>query len=140
MKMLLAVDGSPISSRAAKFVTKLAKEMAGPLEVILFNADPPLMQAVAIKIGLQAAAKYHAENGASAIKSARATLKRAHVAFVEKLVVGEPASAIAKMAKAERCDVIVMGSHGHTALQTLFVGSVTAKVIAQSDVPVVVAR
>ena len=140
MKILLAVDGSPISLRAAKFVAKLAKDMAEPPDVLLFNADPPLMQAVAIKLGLQAAARYHADNGAYAIKAARAALKRARVAFTEKLVVGEPAASIVKAAKAERCDLIVMGSQGHTALKTLFVGSVTAKVIAQGAVPVVVAR
>ena len=140
MKIMLAVDGSPISLRAVKFVAKLAKAMAEPPDVILFNADPPLMQAVAIKLGLQAAANYHAENGIHAIKAARAALKRAHVAFTEKLVVGEPAGSIVKASKAERCDLIVMGSHGHSAVQTLFVGSVTAKVIARGDVPVVVAR
>src|SRR5688572_30994231 len=113
MKILLAVDGSPISLRAAKFVAKLAKQLAEPPDVILFNADPPLMQAVAIKLGLQAAARYHAENGAYAVKAARAALKRAHVAFTEKLVVSDPAPSIVKTAKAERCDLVVMGSHGH---------------------------
>ena len=71
MKILLAVDGSPISLRAAKFVAKLAKEMAEPPDVILFSADPPLMQAVAIKLGMQAVARYHAENRAFAISGAR---------------------------------------------------------------------
>jgi nucleotide-binding universal stress UspA family protein len=140
MKILLAVDGSPISLQAVKFVAKLAKQLAKPPDVILFNADPPLMQAVAIKIGLQAAAKYHADNGAYAIKAARAALKRARIAFTEMLVVSEPAAAIVKTAKGERCELIVMGSHGRTALKTLLVGSVTAKVIAQGDIPVVVAR
>lgn len=77
MKILLAVDGSPISSRAVKFVTKLAKEMAEPPDVILFNADPPLMQAVAIKLGMQAVARYHAENRVLSRSAARAALKRA---------------------------------------------------------------
>src|SRR5688572_9901203 len=140
MKILLAVDGSAISLRAAKFVAKLSKQLAEPPTVILFNADPPLMQAVAIKLGLQAVTKYHADNGAYALKGARAALKRARSAFTEKLVIGEPAPSIIKSAKTERCDLIVMGSHGHTALNTLFVGSVTAKVIAQGDIPVVVAR
>jgi nucleotide-binding universal stress UspA family protein len=140
MKILLAVDGSQISLRAAKFVAKLAKQLAEPPDVILFNADPPLMQAVAIKLGLQAATKYHADNGVYAIKGARAVLKRAHVGFNEKLVVSEAAPGIIKVATTGRCDLIVMGSHGHGALKNLFVGSVTAKVIAQSNIPVVVAR
>jgi len=140
MKILLAVDGSPISLRAARLTAKLAAEFSESPTVILFNADPPLMQAVAIKLGLQAVTRYHAENGASAIKAARRALKRAHLSFTEKLVVADPAPAIITSAKSERCDLIVMGSKGHGALQTLFLGSVTSKVIAQCDTPVVVAR
>ena len=140
MKILLAVDGSPISLNAAKFVAKLAKQLAKPPVVILFNADPPLMQAVAAKLGTQAATKYHADNGEHAIKASRTVLRRARLAFTEKLVVGEPAPSIIKAAKAERCDLVAMGSHGHGAVKNLFVGSVAAKVIAQGAVPVVVAR
>ena len=140
MKILVAVDGSPISVRAAKVAAKIASGLAEPPELILFNADPPLLNAVAIKIGPEALKRYHAENGVYAIKAARAALGRAHVGFTEKLVVAEPAAAIIKTAKAERCDMIIMGSHGHTALKTLFLGSVTAKVIAQCDIPVLVAR
>lgn len=140
MKILLAVDGSPISLNAAKFVAKLAKQLAEPPVVILFNADPPLMQAVAAKLGTKASTKYHADNGEYAIKKSRTVLKRAQVAFTEKLAVGDPAPSIIKAAKAERCDLVAMGSHGHGAVKNLFVGSVAAKVIAQGEVPVVVAR
>ena len=140
MRILLAVDGSPISLRAARITAKLAAEFSESPSVILFNADPPLMQAVAIKLGIQAVTRYHAENGAYAIKAARGVLRRAHLSFVEKLTVGEPAPSIIKAAKSERCDLIVMGSKGHGALQTLFLGSVTSKVIAQCEIPVIVAR
>lgn len=140
MKILLAVDGSPISSRAARYLVKLASQLAVPPTVILFNADPPLLQSVAVKLGLEAVNRYHAENGAAAMKAARAVLNRAHLGYSEKLAVGEPVAAIIKFAKAERCDLIVMGSQGHTALKSLLLGSVTAKVIAQCDLPVMVAR
>jgi nucleotide-binding universal stress UspA family protein len=140
MKILLAVDGSPISTRAAGFAAKLASQCAQPPELILFHADPPLLQAVAVKLGLEAVKRYHEGNGDYATKAARARLKRARTAFTMKLVVGDPAPSIVKTARAERCDMIIMGSKGHSALQNLFLGSVTAKVIAECDIPVVVAR
>lgn len=140
MKILLAVDGSPISTRAARHAAKLVAQLATPAQLVLFNADPPMMQAVAVKIGLEAARRIHAENSQHAIRGARAALKRARVPFTETLAVGDPADAIVKAAKAARCDLIVMGTHGQGALQRLLLGSVASKVIAQADVPVTVVR
>jgi nucleotide-binding universal stress UspA family protein len=67
-------------------------------------------------------------------------LDGAHIAYRERIVVGEPGSIIARIAKAERRDLIVMGSHGHGALRALFLGSVVTKVLARSRVPVLVVR
>lgn len=140
MKILLAVDGSPISTRATKYAAKLVTRLAEPAELILLNADPPLLQAVAVKLGLLAVNRYHAENGQYAIRAARTALKRAQVPFIERLVVGEPAETIAKEARKERCDLIIMGSHGHGALQRILLGSVASKVLAHTDIPVTVVR
>ena len=140
MKILLAVDGSPISARAAKHAAKLVTQLADPAQLILFNADPPMLQAVAVKVGLETVQRHHAENGQHAIRAARTVLKRAHVEFSERLAVGEPAEAIVKAAKAERCDLIVMGTHGQGGLQRLLLGSVASKVIALTDLPVTVVR
>lgn len=140
MKILLAVDGSPVSTHATKFAIKLVRELAAPSELVLFHADPPLLQAAAIKLGVEAVQRYHAENNQFAIKSAQATLNRAKVTFTEKLVVAEPAEAIVKQAKKGRFDLIVMGTHGRGALKGLLLGSVAGKVIAHGTTPVTVVR
>ena len=140
MKILVAVDGSDIATRAARHAARLASQLVVPPELVLFNADPPLMQAVAVKLGVDQAHRYHAENGSYAIRAARAALKRAHVAFRELLVVGDPDAAIVREAKKGRYDLIVMGTHGRGALQGLLMGSVARKVLAQSPVPVMVVR
>lgn len=139
MKILLAVDGSEISTRAAKFAARLVQQMADA-EIVLFNADPPLLQAAAAKIGVDAAKRYHLENGQFAIKAARAALKRAKVDFTELLVVAEPAEAIIDQARKGRHELIVMGSHGRGALKGLLLGSIAGKVIANCDTPVTVVR
>lgn len=140
MKILLAVDGSAASTRAARETIRLFEYGAEPARITLFHADAPLMKAVAIELGPQAAAEYHASNSRYAMKGARAALRRAGVPFVEKAVVADPAPGIVREAKSGKYDLIVMGSHGRTALQSVLLGSVTTKVIAQTEIPVLVVR
>jgi len=140
MKVLLAVDGSPVSRRATQHAVRLARQLASPPELTLFYADTPLLQSVAIKLGAEAVRRYHEENGHAATRGARALLKRAQLDFAELQVVGEPAEAIVREAKRGRYALVVMGTHGRGALEGLLLGSVARKVIAQSPVPVTVVR
>ena len=140
MKILIAVDGSPVSKRAIQHAVRLARALADPPELVLFHADAPLMKAVAIEIGAEQVRRMHEENGRAATRDGRAALKRAHLPFAELLVVGEPAEAIAREARRGRYDLIVMGTHGRGALEGLLLGSVARKVLAQSTVPVTVVR
>ena len=57
MKILLAVDGSDISTRAVKHVVALAKALASPPTVVLANVDAPLLQRVAVTMGAQGVAR-----------------------------------------------------------------------------------
>lgn len=49
---------------------------------------------------------------------------------------GYPASVIVEEASAIGADIIVLGARSHGAVETLFVGSVAAKVVHKSDIPV----
>ena len=140
MKILLAVDGSEVGLAAVRQLVEFGKSLAEPPEVTLFYADPPLLRSVALNLGKDGVARYHAENAAYAMKKARTALKRARLPFRETYLVGEPAESIVKQAKASKADLIVVGTHGRGALKQLFVGSVALKVIALSPVPVLVAR
>jgi nucleotide-binding universal stress UspA family protein len=140
MKILLAVDGSETGLKAVRHVMALAKSLKAVPVITLMYADPPLEKAVALELGEEGVAKYHADNGENALKKARAALKRAGVAFTEHPLVGEPAATILKQAKSSRADLIVMGTHGRGALKSLIVGSVTQKVISTSSLPVTVVR
>jgi nucleotide-binding universal stress UspA family protein len=96
MKVLLAVDGSPVSRRATQHAVRLARQLASPPELALFYADAPLLQSVAIKLGAEAVRRYHEENGHAATRGARALLKRAHLDFAE--LVATTSSSWARMA------------------------------------------
>ena len=49
---------------------------------------------------------------------------------------GDPAGEILECSRMKRADVIVMPTQGHGRLRGLLIGSVTAKVLDQSDIPV----
>jgi nucleotide-binding universal stress UspA family protein len=51
---------------------------------------------------------------------------------------GSPATLILAQAKIEDADYIVMGSHGHTALYDLLVGSTTYQVLRRTSCPVLI--
>lgn len=140
MRILLAVDGSPVAARAARFVARLAPKLKEKPHVILLNADEPLLSRVAVELGVHGVAKYHADSGKFALKTAKTVLHRAGVAYDERLLVGNPAETIVKVAKSAKCDLVVMGSHGRSTFKSLFLGSVTIKVLAQCQVPVTIVR
>ena len=140
MKILVAVDGSPISTKAVKFAIKLTRELAKPAKLTLFYADYPLLKSAAAKLGPVNMQRYHDENIRFATKAARTALTRANVAFDEEHTVAPPAEAIVQTAKKGRFDLIIMGSRGQSALSGLLLGSVTSKVIANCEIPVTIAR
>jgi nucleotide-binding universal stress UspA family protein len=140
MRIAIAVDGSPASTRAVRYVASLCKRFTETPDVVVIHVDEPLLRSVAIELGTHGVDRYHADNGKFALKGAKAALTRAKIAFGEKLLVGDPARTIVKFLKASRCDHLAMGSHGHGAFKNLVIGSVATKILSQCDVPVTIVR
>jgi nucleotide-binding universal stress UspA family protein len=53
---------------------------------------------------------------------------------------GNAAETILEQSRISRCDMIVMGTHGHSALAEALVGGTVHRVIRHSRLPVMVAR
>ena len=137
MKVLLPVDGSASSTRAAKY---LVKHWPTDVSVTLVNVDAPLRESIAGRLDAGSIGRFHADNGKAAIKAAARVLGNAGHHFEEKLVVGDPAGEIVQLSNKGRFDLVVMGSHGRGLLKSLFLGSVVVKVLSNSRVPVLVVR
>lgn len=68
-------------------------------------------------------------------------MARDHGLDVERLVeTGKPAQTIVEVARENRIDHIVMGSHGRKGVSRLLLGSVAETVVRRSPAPVTVAR
>ena len=140
MKILVAVDGSDISMRAVRFVIALNRKLTKPARVTLMAVDPPPFPGVETRIGTKATRQMHEETLESMLKDARRSLSRAKLELNERAEIGEIADTILNVAKKERVDLLVLGSHGRGAVKGILLGSVSSKVIAQTEIPVTIVR
>jgi nucleotide-binding universal stress UspA family protein len=78
------------------------------------------------------------EEGEAALRAAedRATVDRVVTSISE----GPPSREIVEYARRERCDLVVMGTHGRGGLNRLLLGSVAERVVRSSEVPVLTVR
>lgn len=66
--------------------------------------------------------------------------KAGHVRVESLVLEGDPVNMILRAAEETHSDVIVMGTHGHTALARLLLGSVAEAVLHKAPCPVLTAR
>jgi nucleotide-binding universal stress UspA family protein len=143
-RLLVCTDGSPLAQRAAREGVKLAVALRARVIALLVTSpfEPPAGYAAS-----PLAAQIREHERASKAMAARclgAIARDAKELGVrcKTLHIGKypPASTIVETAALERCDLIVLGSHGHGALGQLFVGSVTTRVAAICSVPLLIVR
>ena len=140
MRIVVAVDGSPVSARVARHVVALAKAMRKPPEIVLLVVDIPLMPGVERKIGAAEVRKLRGTTFSDAMRPAREVFARAGVPWREDTVVGVPAEEIVKACARHEADLLVMGSRGQGAVRSALVGSVATKVVASARIPVTLVR
>ena len=86
---------------------------------------------------MEAATRVHARKQLNAL-AVRA--RKAGVRVKTLLLEGVPHERIARAAKGQRADLVVMGTHGRTGLARFFVGSVAERVVASAPCPVMTVR
>jgi len=137
MKILIAIDGSKNSLRALKYGIKLAAKLSEPTTFVLVNAhDDMALRGASQFVGKDAVKAYLDDLSNSELAEAVALATKAGVSFETRLVRGQVAQAIVKAADDRKCDLIVLGSKGRSALRDLLIGSVAQRVVALADVPV----
>jgi nucleotide-binding universal stress UspA family protein len=140
MKTILApIDFSPASAAVIAQATSLAQAVQGRL-VLLSVVQPPI-----ITSDYGPLVENIAEIIAAAERSAAERLEKVrvqvgpNVAGIEtELAGGAPVQAIVEAATRFQADFIVMGSHGHTALYDLVIGSTTHGVLKRAKCPVLI--
>lgn len=141
--ILLATDGSPASENAARMAVGLARAHGARLTVLyVVDPYPYLGVGEANPMGFQAYMSAAMTHAAQAHSQVIEMCKGASAVDVHARVAEDVAAStgIVQMAAELQADLIVVGSHGRTGIPRLMIGSVAAKVVAESKVPVLVAR
>ncbi len=136
-KILLPVDGSDFSVKAAEYTLDFVKSRGG--DILLMYSHRPFPSFLG--------EPYFQEVHDRIMNDARERL----VPFVrmfadsgmpvdERILEGAPGESICRVATIEKCDLIIMGSRGFTDLKGLFLGSVTHRVLHGAPCPVLVIR
>ena len=121
-KVLAAFDGSAISSKALHEGIELATALSVPLLILTVRTH--------------AADRYAEDIAETGIK-----LARAHGCAAARLVVeGRPSEQILEVAHQQSCNLIVVGAYGHSIIREWIIGSTTAHLIHQTDLPVMLVR
>jgi nucleotide-binding universal stress UspA family protein len=144
-KIMIATDGSELGDKAIDTGIKLASSLNA--KVVITRVVPRYPTAYfegAVVLQPKDIAKIESQWQAEAEKSlARAceraasqALKVSSVLFKSDFV----AESLIAAAKKNRCDLIVMASHGHKAFKRLLLGSETLNVLTHTHIPVLVLR
>lgn len=140
MKILLAVDGSPYTKKMLAYLTTHLEVFNPDNEFTLFTVQVPLPPRARAAVGTDVANAYYAEEAQKVVTPVIKFLNRHGIEPKVVHKTGSPGELIAKQASAGNYDLVMMGSHGHSALGNLIMGSVATQVLAQCKAPVLLVR
>ncbi|OGA28234.1 MAG: hypothetical protein A3I01_01295 [Betaproteobacteria bacterium RIFCSPLOWO2_02_FULL_65_24] len=142
--ILVPTDGSYLSDQAITTAAQLAKLCKAKITGLnlIRPYDKPMQSEGADS--LPSARRYREateKNAREALEKVEAGAKAAGVPCTSKFLnADQPWKAIIRVAKSEKCDLIVMASHGRSGLAGIVIGSETNKVLTHSKIPVLVCR
>lgn len=137
--ILIPTDGSECSQVAVRKGIELAKLATGRI-TFLHVIDIAVERMISTWM-LPVISEQHAvleREGDKALAWALELAQEAGVEAKTKILRGHPAPAIVEIAKDH--DLIIMGTHGLRGLERMFLGSVAAGVLHQSQTPILVMR
>lgn len=144
--ILVPTDGSKLSARAIRAACSLAQTLGARLTgvYVIPPWNPPAYVEGMVYVADLGPQRHKALMAKAAKKALAAVSVEARLAGIACAAAAplsrEPWEGILKTARARRCDLIVMASHGRRGLAGLLLGSETTKVLTHSKIPVLVCR
>lgn len=145
-KILIPIDGSPISVKAAEKAVALGKLINGEL-IFITVVNMPSEEKYAY-FGMNVENQFTAnrkemlnklmQEETKMLKIVVRNLDTGNLKVTQKVLVGRTAAEIIKVAEEEKIDYIFIGRRGFSPVERFFVGSVTQKVISAAPCPVIV--
>ena len=141
-KILYPTDFSDVAEKALRYIKKL-KESGAREVVVLHVLDERGFDRLHQVMGeekFEALKKYREEETQESLKKIAKELAEVGLKVTLRIETGIPVREILRVEKEEDVSALVIGSHGVSNLQELFLGSVSEKVIRRSLTPVFVIK
>ncbi|MDE5053301.1 universal stress protein [Niallia taxi] len=136
-KILLAVDGSEHSKRAANEAVKIAS----------LGRECTVTIAYVVDFSKAKNEVLHSQNNEELEVTRKKRLfpieeilESNKIDFTIKILHGEPGPSIVKYANKENYDMVIIGSRGLNSLQEMVLGSVSHKVVKRAKCPVLIVK
>jgi len=140
MKIVLAVDGSSYTKRMLSYIAA-HEELVGKDNVfVALNVTAELPPHAARHLSGDVLNQYYADEGESVLGPVRDFARMQGWQLRERHDVGYPGDRLAEMVAEEEPDLLVMGSHGRGLLASALLGSVSARLLSSTNVPVLLIR
>ena len=137
--ILVPTDFSETANKALSTATSLAKQFGARVVILhAYHAEIPMVVTMDAPYALPPG--FYEELSAEAqrrVDKLAKEVKERDGVEVEGMAVAQPAaSAIVDQAESMSADMIVMGTHGHTGIKHLLLGSVAERVVRTATCPV----
>ena len=136
-KILVPVDGSEYSMRAAGYAADMAKFMDSEILLLHCHKSFPVVLGEPY---FQKAIDKILKKSNELLDPYRKVLQDAGATFIDRILEGPAAHAICEVASIEKIDMIIMGCRGRNDLEGLLLGSCTHRVLKTAPCPVLVIR
>jgi nucleotide-binding universal stress UspA family protein len=140
MKILLAVDGSSYSKKMLAYLAAHEALLSGDHDYTVITAQNAVPARARAALGKEVVDTYYEEEFDKVLVPVLKFLERHGIVAKRSTKVGSAGPAIAKLAEQGKFDLVVLGSHGHSALGNLVMGSVATQVLAECKVPALLVR
>ena len=130
-KILFPTDFSTSSDAGLRHATALARESGAMLLIVHVEEAPIAYGGGEMYYGLP-----NPDHAAIREMLQAVTPTSTGVSYEHRLIVGDPAAEIVRLAGQEGVDLIVMGTHGRTGLKRMLMGSVAEAVVRRASCPV----
>ncbi len=141
MKILVATDGSSFTRKALDYLVRQRKMFVDGNDLVIVNVCAGIPGRVTHHIGSDVVKSYYAEEAAKVIEPIQALFAEHGISnYTTDLRQGRAAEEILRAAREQGADLIVMGTHGHGMLKRALMGSIATKVIAESEIAVLLVQ
>jgi nucleotide-binding universal stress UspA family protein len=145
-KILCPVDFSEPSDAALHAAVELAKRYSASILLVhaINELDPVPSPSYALDSHVMEQIPHimgqMTENAHRAMRDLIDNQVESGMSVDQRVIVGEPAKSIVRLAEDEQVDLIVMATHGRSGITGLFFGSVAEKVVRSAACPVLTLR